>query len=358
MTSCSSAASSTERVHRARLVETRGERDEAVARDSAVRRLDADRAGDRSRLADRAAGVGADRERRLVRADRRGGAAARSAGDPLEVPGVVGRAVGRVLGRAAHRELVHVGLAEDGHAGLAKPRDDAWRRTAGPSPRESATRHVVGSPLVVAMSLTAIGTPSRAGTSSPAERRSSAALACASAPSVSTWRNAWTAPSTSPIRSRCACVTSTDVVSPLRSASAISAAVSRVSVAHASSPRIRGTLNRCCSTAGAPPSASSGDRHGAFSSGAVDVLQRERVGRRRDVVGGDLADLGDRLEDHRELRGEVVELGVGQVDPGQMGQVGDLVTAQRGGFGHAGNPMARRPPTSPGRTTSATRGPA
>ncbi|ETZ97431.1 glutamyl-tRNA(Gln) amidotransferase subunit A domain protein [Mycobacterium kansasii 662] len=32
---------------------------------------------------------------------------------PVDVPRVAGRAVGGVLGRGAHRELVHVGLAED-----------------------------------------------------------------------------------------------------------------------------------------------------------------------------------------------------------------------------------------------------
>ena len=111
MTSCSSAASSTVRVHRAGLVEAGGQRDQAVAGDPAVGRLDPDRAGDRGRLPDRAAGVGADGERRLVRRDRRRRAAARAAGDPGQVPGVVRRTVRRVLGRGAHRELVHVGLA-------------------------------------------------------------------------------------------------------------------------------------------------------------------------------------------------------------------------------------------------------
>ena len=42
---------------------------------------------------------------------------------------------------------------------------------------------------------------------------------------------------------------------------------------------------------------------------------------------------GDRLEDHGQLRREVVELGVGQVDPGEVGQVRDLVAGDRGGSG-------------------------
>ena len=65
MTSCSRAASSTVRVTGPTWSRRRGERDRAVAADAAVRGLDADRAGDVRGLADRAAGVGAERQRRL-----------------------------------------------------------------------------------------------------------------------------------------------------------------------------------------------------------------------------------------------------------------------------------------------------
>ena len=54
----------TVRVERADLIERRRERDQAVARHAAVGRLQADDAAERRRLADRAAGVGAERERR------------------------------------------------------------------------------------------------------------------------------------------------------------------------------------------------------------------------------------------------------------------------------------------------------
>ena len=106
------------------LVQRGRQRDQPVAAHPAVRRLDADRAGDGGRLPDRAAGVGADRDRRLERRDRRRRAAAGAAGDAVEVPGVVGRAEGRVLGRAAHGELVHVRLAEDHDPGLAQAAHD------------------------------------------------------------------------------------------------------------------------------------------------------------------------------------------------------------------------------------------
>src|SRR5690606_28614066 len=93
----------------AALVEGGGEGHHAVAGDRAVGGLDADGAGDGGRLADGAAGVGADGERRLEGGERGRGAAAGAAGDPGEVPGVAGRAVGAVLGGGPHGELVHVG---------------------------------------------------------------------------------------------------------------------------------------------------------------------------------------------------------------------------------------------------------
>src|SRR5215203_4999458 len=43
-------------------------------------------------------------------------------------------------------------------------------------------------------------------------------------------------------------------------------------VDHASSPRMRGTLKRCCSTSGAPASASSDVRQGLVSSGLKTLL--------------------------------------------------------------------------------------
>jgi hypothetical protein len=121
---------------RARLVERGRERHEAVARDPAVGRLGPDGAGDGCRLADRAAGVGADGQRRLEEATTAARATAGAAGDALEVPRVVARAVGAVLGRGAHGELVHVRLAEDGHAGRAQARRPRSRRTAAPSPED------------------------------------------------------------------------------------------------------------------------------------------------------------------------------------------------------------------------------
>ena len=122
------------------LVERGGEGDHPVARDRAVGGLQPDDAAERRGLADRAAGVGADRPGRQAAGDDRRRAAGGAARHPAAVPGVEHRPVGRVLVRGAHRELVHVGLAEDRRAGLdqaAAPRSPC--RAAG-SPRGSASR--------------------------------------------------------------------------------------------------------------------------------------------------------------------------------------------------------------------------
>ena len=106
------------------LVEAGCQGDRAVAAHPAVRRLDADRTGDVRGLADRSAGVRAESERCFERGHRRCRAAARAARDAVEIPRVTGRAVRGVLGGRAHRELVHIGLAERHEAGSAGARHD------------------------------------------------------------------------------------------------------------------------------------------------------------------------------------------------------------------------------------------
>ena len=61
---------------------------------------------------------------------------------------------------------------------------------------------VVGTPRCASTSLSASGTPAIGESFSPLLRRASTSFACASAPSASTWRNAFTWPSTSAIRSK------------------------------------------------------------------------------------------------------------------------------------------------------------
>ncbi len=128
------------------LVERRGEGDHPRAGDRSVGGLEPDDAAERRRLADRAAGVGADRTR--SQASRHGGG--RSAGGPardaIEVPGVADVAVGGVLVRRAHRELVHVGLAEDPGAAVEQPLDRGrrvGRDVALEDPRAGGRREAV-----------------------------------------------------------------------------------------------------------------------------------------------------------------------------------------------------------------------
>ena len=141
------------------LVERGGEGDHPVARDRAVGRLQADDPAERGGLADRAAGVGADRPGRQAAGDGRGRAARGAAGHPPAVPGVEHRPVGGVLVRGAHRELVHVGLAEHPGAGVARAAAPRSRCRAAGSPRGSASRPWSATPSVQKMSLTATGTP-------------------------------------------------------------------------------------------------------------------------------------------------------------------------------------------------------
>ena len=109
--------------HRPGLVEAGGEGDDAPARAAAVGRLDPGDPDEGGGLADRAAGVGAgdsgrepgrDRRRRAARASARGERRIAAVAPP---PGREDRAPGAGLVGRAHRELVHVQLAEHSGAG-------------------------------------------------------------------------------------------------------------------------------------------------------------------------------------------------------------------------------------------------
>ena len=106
------------------LIERARQRHQAVAGHPAVCRFGPHGARHRGGLANRASRVGAGGQRCLEAGQDRGRTATGPAGDPFQVPRVAGRPIGRVLGRRTHRELVHIGLAEDGHAGGLDPGDD------------------------------------------------------------------------------------------------------------------------------------------------------------------------------------------------------------------------------------------
>ena len=54
------------------------------------------------------------------------------------------------------------------------------------------------------------------------------------------------------------------------------------------------------------------------------------MGRGRDVVDLERLDVGGVVEDGTELIGELIELLVGQLEAGQVGDVSDVVTGDRG----------------------------
>ena len=221
---------------RADLVERAGEGDDAVAADPAVGRLHADDPGQRGGLADRAAGVGPDAQRHVVGRHGRGRAAAAPAGDPVECPRVRGRAEGRVLGGRAHRELVHVRLAQDHRADLAEPlgdvgvvRGDVAVEDARPG-RALAARAGSPGPSARPGSRSAGGAPRRAAGPSrrAAEIRPSAASASARARSRSIDSQAFRARFPRSAASRDAVVASRELTSPARRRAASSWARSRV----------------------------------------------------------------------------------------------------------------------------------
>ena len=96
----------------ASLIETGGEGDHAVARNTAIGRFDAGQTGQRGWLTNRATGIGRGGGRRQPRGNGGDRTTGTAAGYPLQIPGIAHRAVpGRFIGRA-HREFVHVALAE------------------------------------------------------------------------------------------------------------------------------------------------------------------------------------------------------------------------------------------------------
>ncbi len=97
------------------LIQRGPERHYPVAGDPSVGGLERHHACERTRLADGTARVGAQRHDDLAGTHCSGTPSAGSAGDPLEVPGVVSGPVRRVLRGRTERELVHVALAhQDG----------------------------------------------------------------------------------------------------------------------------------------------------------------------------------------------------------------------------------------------------
>ena len=100
-----------------------------------------------------------------------------------------------------------------------------------------------------------------------------------------------------------------------------------------SPPRMAGTTMKSpCALGAFARSASSTGSDGVDDVVAQDVLELDRLGGRRDVLGVELGQLGVLVEDVVELALEPGQLVVGQPEPGQMGDMGDVV-ARQGGHG-------------------------
>src|SRR3989442_521731 len=97
---------------------------------AAVRRLEPDHAAAGRGQPDRAAGVAADRTGDEPRGHRRCRATRRAARGVAGLPRVLHVAVVRVVAERAHRELRHVGLAEQDRAGRGQPRRRRARHVA------------------------------------------------------------------------------------------------------------------------------------------------------------------------------------------------------------------------------------
>ena len=95
----------------------------------------------------------------------------------------------------------------------------------GRQPSNIFEPHVVGTPFCAKTSLRASGTPAKAESFSPLLRFASTSRACARAFSLSTCKKACTFESTFSIWTKCASVSSTDVIEPALRASDICAAV-------------------------------------------------------------------------------------------------------------------------------------
>ncbi len=297
----------------------------AVARDDAVGRLEADDAAERGRLADRAAGVGAERERREPRRDRRGRATARAARHARRVPRVARRTVGRVLGRRAHRELVHVELAERHEAGgLAATHDG--RRVRRPVALEHAGarggRHPArAQEILVADRARPGGRSARPRRCAPRRRACARRRRAGRRAARRRARRCARGRSSRPRRTRRSRAARRRAISSavVRSGSMSAIRSTRRSVGRGSRRR-PGRARARASPRAARTDAARPRRSGSRARAGCDV-----GGHVREV---ELRDAADVLEDAREIAQEAVDLVVGEADAGQAGGVQHVVAVE------------------------------
>ena len=301
---------------------------------------------ERCRLADRAAGVGAERPRRQAAGDGGRRAARGATRHPVAVPGVANRPVAGVLVRRAHRELVHVGLAEQAGAGFAEAphRGGRVRRpVALEDPRAGGGLDPLGAEQVLdrergAAQGVAAGA-ARAGLGSPqvgVELVAGGRLGVGVEVLVG-----GDLPRLDP---------------PDRGRGAELDQLSRIGagLAHACG---EGTRKAPSAGSGAFSSARSRGRLGSGVVGSQDVLELDHVGRRLDAVEVERGDRVDVLEDPEQLLGHPLDLVLGELEPREPGDVQDLLAidhranvragARAGTRQHADGHPEGRPSCSP-----------
>ena len=146
-------------------------------------------------------------------------------------------------------------------APAARSRSTTVASYGGAQPSRIRDEHVVGTPRVHRLSLSATGTPASGPGSSPAAMRASRSSAAASACSAITRLKAWISPSRASMAARCSSTTDRPVRSPARTA------VSNAESTHGAPPSTGGTRNMPASVAGAAASTSSFTSCGRTSSG-------------------------------------------------------------------------------------------
>ena len=283
-------------------------------------------------------------ERRVEGGDRRRRAAAAAAGHPVERPRVGRRAVGRMLGRRAHRELVHVRLAEDHRTGVAQPLGDVRvvrGEVALEDPRAGgalAARH--GDEVLErdrdrraadGAASSAAGPSARAAASRRRRRRPRRGRRSRSIvePRVERAVVALGERRGGPRSARATTARRRAAGRPSRGRGGASGlGIDRSG--RQSPPRIAGTTMKSPSRAGALASTASTRQRRPDDVVAQDVLELDRLGGRRDVRRWAAGQDRVLVEDVVELALEPGELLVGQPEPREVGDVLDVGSGQGG----------------------------
>ena len=252
-----------------------------------------------------------------------------------------------MLGRRAHRELVHVGLAQDDRAGLAQPLGDVrvvWRAVALEDARARGALAAGHGHEVLERDRDAQQRPQcveRVGRVGPGGRQAGVGGVGLGQGAFAVDREPRVEPAVVALRRRemgLGQLVRRDVACPQERGHLVGEESGRIG--HRSS-RIAGTTMKSPSRAGALASTASTGSDGRDDVLSKDVLELDRLRRRGDVVGRQLGQDRVLVEDVVELALEPRQLGIGEPQTGEMGDVFDVRSGQGG---HAPMIPGMRPP--------------